>query len=97
MFSGEFILQTDCLPAALRTRLFRRVLKGTHPDLLGDSTQLHRDVPSRVSYSDHHHPFVPPLLGRLVVAAVEELSREGVDSWGSKRPNSFLMCTCSGH
>lgn len=52
----------------------------TYPNLLGDSAELHSDVPSRVSYSNHYSLFIPPLLRSLVVSAVEVLSRESVNA-----------------
>jgi hypothetical protein len=40
-------------------------------NLLGDPAEFHSDVSSRVSYSNHYHLLVPPLLRGLVVATVE--------------------------
>lgn len=49
-------------------------------NLLCDSAQLHCDVPSRVSYSDHYSLFIPPLLRSLVVAAVKVLPLESINA-----------------
>jgi len=55
-------------------------LYGTIDHLLGNPAQLHSDVCSGVSYSDHNHLLASPWLRRLVVATVEIRSRERVDT-----------------
>lgn len=54
--------------------------KSCNADLLGDSAQLHGDVASRVPDANHDDLFVPPLLGGLVVSAVEVLALKSVNT-----------------